>query len=105
MHATTPRTPRAGRRESINASTALTVPSRAFTGRPRASTIDFGSAKNERYKSHGTSAIKSGAATGPGYALAGPGERARGEGAAEAGAQALSIQQFSLHRKRFGPLS
>ena len=69
MHATTPRTPRAGRRESITERTALTVPSRAFTGRPSASTIDFGSAKNERYKSHGTSAISSGAATGPAYAL------------------------------------
>src|ERR1017187_6093875 len=61
MHAATPRGRRAGRRALITVNSALTVPSRAFTGRPSASTIDLGSAKKERYSSHGTSAISSGA--------------------------------------------
>src|SRR5207302_5985023 len=39
----------------------LTVPSSAFTGCPSPSVIEAGSAKNERYRSHGTSAIRSGA--------------------------------------------
>src|ERR1039458_6110834 len=71
MHATTPRGRRAGRRASITDNSVFTVPSSAFTGRSSESTIDFGSPKNERYRSHGTSAIKSGAATGPGYAPGG----------------------------------
>jgi len=70
------------------------VPSRAFTGLPRVSTIDLGSAKYERYSSQGTSAINSGAGTEPGYAP----QRA-------CAAQPVSIQQSSVKRKRFDPLS
>src|SRR6202034_2712386 len=60
-------TPRSGR-ESIKERSALTVPSSALTGCPRSSTIDLGSAKNERYKSHGTSAMSSGAGIAAPYA-------------------------------------
>ncbi len=63
MHAATAR----GGRASIADSSALTVPSSAFTGRPSPSVIDFGSAKYARYSSHGTSAISSGALTGRAY--------------------------------------
>ena len=59
----TPR-PRAAGALRSPTSSALTVPSSAFTGLPSPSTIDFGSAKYERYSSHGTSAISSGAGIG-----------------------------------------
>ncbi len=55
-----------GGRASIAESSALTVPSSAFTGLPSPSTIAFGRAKYARYSSHGTSAISSGAAGTPG---------------------------------------
>ena len=50
---------------STSASSALTVPSSALTGRPSPSVIDFGSAKKERYSSQGVSAISSGPGTRP----------------------------------------
>src|SRR5580692_6130754 len=68
MHATTPSGGHADRRASEKVKIALTVPSSAFTGWPSAPTIDLGSAKNDRYSSHGTSAISSEAGTGPAYA-------------------------------------
>ncbi len=59
MHATTARAGCA----SSSARIALTVPSNAFTGRPFASVMVEGSAKNERYSSHGMSAASNGAGT------------------------------------------
>jgi hypothetical protein len=71
------------------------VPSSAFTGCPSAPTIDLGSAKYERYSSHGTSAISSGW-----HSVSGP--TSPGAGPAAWRAQPASIQQFSVHTKRFG---
>src|SRR5215831_21425541 len=52
---------------STAASSALTVPSSAPTGLPSVPLIDFGSPWKERYSSHGTSAISSGAAIAAKY--------------------------------------
>src|SRR6202035_506404 len=89
MQTTTPRNPRAGRRASTRDRTALTVPSRALTGRPSPSTIDFGSAKNERYNSQGTSAISRRGGIAPGY----------GSGALEPGTPRSTLE----HPAVFGP--
>ncbi len=61
MQATIARTPPCGASPSSHDSSALTVPSSAFTGAPSGSVMLFGRAKYERYSSHGTSAINSGA--------------------------------------------
>src|ERR1700685_2326731 len=93
MHATTPSGGGVGGRWSKKVNIALTVPKRALTGCPSAPTIDFGSAKYERYSSHGTAAISSGAGTSSAYASSGPHARQP--------RQPASIQQFSVQRKRF----